>query len=279
MAAVVRAVARHGDLLRVAVATAGTTIACANEAPPAIISVFLGDMLQDIVEQIEKGSAKTTKHGGTLQVGVTVLPTLPRDAGDRNRTSPFAFTGNRFDFRAVGSSQSVAGPNVVMNTIVAESLDQIADRFEQAIAAGKNLNSEIQALLPKVIAEGKKVASTATTTPRRGTRRPRGPACPTAATPSTAPRPASKRSRSSRSMASSPSASSTRDTRSCGELLKTIAIEAQITIQMANRQILPAALRYLSEVALAISSLKATGVKAPSPQIAFSTSSRRRSTT
>ena len=82
----------------------------ANEAPPAIISIFLGDMLQDIVEQIEKGGAKSTKAGGTMQIGVTILPTLPRDAGDRNRTSPFAFTGNKFEFRAVGSSQSIAGP-------------------------------------------------------------------------------------------------------------------------------------------------------------------------
>ena len=109
----------------------------ANEAPPAIISVFLGDMLQDIVEQIEKGGAKTAKAGGELKIGVSVLPTLPRDPGDRNRTSPFAFTGNKFEFRAVGSSQSVAGPIVVLNTIVAESLDDIATQLEQAVAAGQ----------------------------------------------------------------------------------------------------------------------------------------------
>src|SRR3954464_2374199 len=139
--AVIRAVARHGDLLRVAVAHAGNDHRLgANEAPPAIISVFLGEMLQDIVEQIEKGGAKSTKPGGTLQIGVTVLPTLPRDAGDRNRTSPFAFTGNKFEFRAVGSSQSIAGPNLVINTIVAESLDEIATQLEQAVAAGKDLN-------------------------------------------------------------------------------------------------------------------------------------------
>ena len=105
----------------------------ANEAPPAIISIFLGDMLQDIVEQIEKGGAKSTKHGGTMQIGVSDLPTLPRDAGDRNRTSPFAFTGNKFEFRAVGSSQSIAGPQVVLNTIVAESLDDIATTLEAAV--------------------------------------------------------------------------------------------------------------------------------------------------
>ena len=127
LAAVLVAVARHGDLLRLAVAHAGNDHRLgANEAPPAIVSVFLGDMLQDIVEQIEKGGAKSTKAGGTMQIGVSTLPTLPRDAGDRNRTSPFAFTGNKFEFRAVGSSQSIAGPNVVLNTIVAEALDEIA---------------------------------------------------------------------------------------------------------------------------------------------------------
>ncbi len=150
LCAVIRAVYRHADLLRVAIAHAGNDHRLgANEAPPAIISIFLGDMLQDIVEQIEKGGAKGTKTGGTMQIGVDVLPTLPRDAGDRNRTSPFAFTGNKFEFRAVGSSQSIAGPNVVLNTIVAESLDDIATELEKAGKTGKDLNAEIQALLPE----------------------------------------------------------------------------------------------------------------------------------
>ena len=152
------AVARHGDLLRLAVAHAGNDHRLgANEAPPAIVSVFLGDMLQDIVEQIEKGGAKSSKAGGTMQVGVSILPTLPKDAGDRNRTSPFAFTGNKFEFRAVGSSQSIAGPNVVLNTIVAEALDEAATKLEAAVKAGKDLNAEIQAILPGMIAEAKKV--------------------------------------------------------------------------------------------------------------------------
>src|SRR5205085_2662613 len=124
----------------------------ANEAPPAILSIFLGDMLTDIFEQIEKGRAKSTKHGGELDTGVMVLPKLPRDAGDRNRTSPFAFTGNKFEFRAVGSSQSIAGPNTVLNTIVAESLDLIATNLEKAVKSGKapeaTLHKAIQDLLP-----------------------------------------------------------------------------------------------------------------------------------
>src|SRR5918911_1903042 len=106
-AAVIRAVDKWQGLLRASVAHAGNDHRLgANEAPPAIISIFLGDMLTDIFDQIEKGSAKSTKQGGTLDIGASVLPKLPRDAGDRNRTSPFAFTGNKFEFRAVSSNQS-----------------------------------------------------------------------------------------------------------------------------------------------------------------------------
>ncbi|MEO6807844.1 MAG: glutamine synthetase III, partial [Isosphaeraceae bacterium] len=158
LAAVIRAVARHGDLLRVAVASAANDHRLgANEAPPAIISIFLGDMLQDIIEQIQNGGARSTKNGGSLRIGVSTMPTLPRDPGDRNRTSPFAFTGNKFEFRAVGSSQSISGAQVVLNTIVAESLDEVATTLESAVKAGKTLNTEIQTLLQKMIAENKKV--------------------------------------------------------------------------------------------------------------------------
>ncbi len=158
LVAVIKAVAKHGDLLRVAVAHAGNDHRLgANEAPPAIISIFLGDMLQDIVEQIEAGGAKSAKSGGELKIGVSVLPTLPRDAGDRNRTSPFAFTGNKFEFRAVGSAQSIAGPIVVLNTIVAEIVDEFATHLEQAVASKKDLNTEIQKLLQAAIKESKSV--------------------------------------------------------------------------------------------------------------------------
>ena len=112
--AVIRAVNRWQGLLRASIASAGNDHRLgANEAPPAILSIFLGDMLTDIFEQIEKGGAKSTKHGGELDTGVLVLPKLPRDAGDRNRTSPFAFTGNKFEFRAVSSNQSIGYPNIV----------------------------------------------------------------------------------------------------------------------------------------------------------------------
>src|SRR5207245_9050453 len=156
--AVIRAVAKYPELLRVSVCGAANDHRLgANEAPPAIISIFLGDQLQDVIDQLEKGKPQTTKQGGFMEVGVSVLPKLPRDACDRNRTRPFAFTGNKFEFRAVGSSQSIAGPNTVLNTIVAESLDHIASNLEKAVKEGKALNRAIQDLLPGILQESKKV--------------------------------------------------------------------------------------------------------------------------
>src|SRR5205085_4694737 len=128
-----------------------------NEAPPAIMSIFLGEQLEGVIEQLEQGGPKSTKQGGFMEIGVSVLPKLPRDAGDRNRTSPFAFTGNKFEFRAVGSSFSISARNTVLNTIVAESLDYIATQLEVATKAGKPLNKAIQDLLPGVLKESKKV--------------------------------------------------------------------------------------------------------------------------
>ena len=140
--AVIRAVNKYQGLLRAAIASAGNDHRLgANEAPPAIISIFLGDMLTDIFEQIEKGGAKSSKQGGLLDTGVLVLPKLPRDAGDRNRTSPFAFTGNKFEFRAVSSNQSIAYPNIALNVAVTESLDYIATELEKATKGGKTLGS------------------------------------------------------------------------------------------------------------------------------------------
>ena len=158
-AAVIRAVHLHADLLRSVVAASGNDHRLgANEAPPAIISIFLGEQLSDVFEQIEKGRATSSKASGTLTVGVDTLPPLPKHAGDRNRTSPFAFTGNKFEFRAVGSSQSIAGPLVALNTIVAESLDFFANALEKA---GGNdpakLNAAVEKLLQETISQHKAV--------------------------------------------------------------------------------------------------------------------------
>jgi glutamine synthetase len=154
-AAVIRAVYKYQGLLRAVVASAGNDHRLgANEAPPAIISIFLGDQLSDVFEQIKKGGAKSSISKGMLNVGVDVLPPLPKDAGDRNRTSPFAFTGNRFEFRAVGANQSIAGPLVAMNTIVCESLDYCATKLEKAAGTdASKLNAAVQSLLADIIGE------------------------------------------------------------------------------------------------------------------------------
>ena len=156
LSAIIRAIDLHSDLLRCTVAGAGNDHRLgANEAPPAIISIYLGDQLNDVIEQLEQGSATSSRQGGHLRVGVDTLPPMPRDATDRNRTSPFAFTGNKFEFRAPGSSQSCAGPNIVLNTIVAEALDYISDKLEKCSA--DNFNNELEGILREIITEHKRV--------------------------------------------------------------------------------------------------------------------------
>jgi glutamine synthetase len=157
-AAVIRAVDKWQGVLRASIASAGNDHRLgANEAPPAILSIFLGDQLTDIFEQLEKGAAKSTKHGGTMDLGVSVLPKLPRDAGDRNRTSPFAFTGNKFEFRAVSSGQNISFPNTALNAAMAESLDYVANDLEGATAKGEELNKAVGKLLTKIIKEHKRI--------------------------------------------------------------------------------------------------------------------------
>ncbi|MCC6322234.1 MAG: glutamine synthetase III [Phycisphaerales bacterium] len=159
--AVIRAVDSHADLLRASVASAANDHRLgANEAPPAIISIFLGDMLTDIMAQIETGAFKRTLKGGDLDLGTRTLPLLPRDSGDRNRTSPFAFTGNKFEFRAVGSSATSAWPNTVLNTILAESLDHVATRLEKAVGRSPSetrLQAAVKALLKQIVKQHKRV--------------------------------------------------------------------------------------------------------------------------
>jgi glutamine synthetase len=148
--AVIRGVHKYASLLRATVATPGNDHRLgANEAPPAIVSIFLGEQLTDIYQQLKKGGASRSKQGGNLMLGVTTLPNIPKDTTDRNRTSPFAFTGNKFEFRMPGSSQSLGGPNFVLNTIVADALSEIADELEGA----RNINAKVQVLLKKYAVE------------------------------------------------------------------------------------------------------------------------------
>ncbi len=154
LAAVLRAVHKHGAALRLGTIGAGNDHRLgANEAPPAIISVYLGDQLAEVVRSFTGDCSCTKKARPTLNIGVDVLPPLPCDYSDRNRTSPFAFTGNKFEFRAVGSSQSIAPANIAINSAVACALEDIADRLEADVAAGKDLNSAVQSLLTNLFTE------------------------------------------------------------------------------------------------------------------------------
>jgi glutamine synthetase len=262
--AVIRAVAKYPELLRVSVASAGNDHRLgANEAPPAIISIFLGDQLQDVMDQLERSDLKSTKPGGFMEVGVSVLPKLPRDAGDRNRTSPFAFTGNKFEFRAVGSSFSIGGPNVVLNTIVAESLDFIATQLEASIKGGKDLNKAIQSLLPGILAESKKVVFNGDgyseewhkEAEKRGLPNLRSTvdALPILIRKDSVDlfgkyRVLSERELNSRYVIFSE------------KYVKEVTIEANMMVTMAKTMILPAAVRYQGEVAAAVNATKAAGV-------------------
>jgi len=156
LCAVIKAVDMHSDLLRAATAGAGNDHRLgANEAPPAIISIFLGDQLNDIINQLENGGAKSSRQSKIMRIGVDTLPSLPCDATDRNRTSPFAFTGNKFEFRAAGSSQSCANPNIVLNTIVAEVFDEIATLLEKT--SSEKFNSTLQEILSNIVKKHKRV--------------------------------------------------------------------------------------------------------------------------
>ena len=161
LCAIIRAVDLHAALLRSSVASAGNDHRLgANEAPPAILSIFLGDMLSDIVNQLEKGEATSTIKAGTLDLGARSLPQIPRHAGDRNRTSPFAFTGNKFEFRAVGASSAVAWPNTVLNVIIADSLRHLADILEHELGAAPDpasLEPAVKNLLQSVVADHRRV--------------------------------------------------------------------------------------------------------------------------
>ncbi|MCA0313286.1 MAG: glutamine synthetase III [Candidatus Melainabacteria bacterium] len=158
LSAVIRAVNKYGHLLRASIAFAGNDHRLgANEAPPAIMSIYLGDKLTQVVEALISGKKEISVQSGTLQFGVTSLPELPRDDSDRNRTSPFAFTGNKFEFRAVGSSQSIAWPNAVLNTIVAESLDYVASEIEKLVKSGTDLGVAVEKVVRETLSENKRI--------------------------------------------------------------------------------------------------------------------------
>ncbi len=154
LAAIIKAVDEHQDLLRISVASASNDHRLgANEAPPAIVSIFLGEELTEVLDAIESGSDYEEKKAGRMEVGVHVLPKFRKDTTDRNRTSPLAFTGNKFEFRMLGSSFSVAGPNIMMNTIVADALKQFADKLENS----ENFTKDLHKLIKETIKKHKRI--------------------------------------------------------------------------------------------------------------------------
>jgi glutamine synthetase len=262
-AAMLRAVNKFQGLLRYSIASAGNDHRLgANEAPPAILSIFLGDMLTDIFNQIEKGAAKSTKTGGMLETGVPVLPKLPRDAGDRNRTSPFAFTGNKFEFRAVSANQSIAWPNIALNVAVAEALDYVASELEKGIKDGKKLQAAVKALLTKMIKDNKQIIFNGNNysdewqreAARRGLLNLR---TSVDAFPELLKADVVKAFEKYGVL-------NERELKARYEVAveqynKSINIEANLMVLMANRYVLPAAYRYQAEVAQSVAAVKSAG--------------------
>ncbi|HET9954043.1 MAG TPA: glutamine synthetase III [Polyangiaceae bacterium] len=263
-AGVLRAVHRHSGLLRASVASASNDHRLgANEAPPAIISVFLGEQLADVFEQIKAGGAKSSRSKGTLEIGVDTLPKLPKDAGDRNRTSPFAFTGNRFEFRAVGGSQSISGPLVAVNTAVAEALDTVASKLEAAVASGKSLNAAIQGVLTELANEHAAIIFNGNgyseewhkEAERRGLPNYRNTvdALPVLEQPEVV------------RMFDKYAVLTPRELKSRYEIyveqyIKTVQVEAKLVGRIAKTQVLPAALRYQAELAQGLAAAKSAGL-------------------
>jgi len=261
--AMIRAVDKWQGLLRMSIASAGNDHRLgANEAPPAIISMFLGDMLTDIFEQIEKGGAKRTKSGGILDTGVSVLPKLPRDAGDRNRTSPLAFTGNKFEFRAVSSNQSIAFPNIALNVAMTESLDYIATELEKAVKAKRSLDQAVKELLPRIIKQHKRIIFNGNgySEEWRKDAAKRGllnltntvDALPEAIKPGVSKIFETYKVLNSRELHA-------RYEVAMETYVKTINVEAQLMVLMSNRYILPAALRYQKDIAESVTAVKTAG--------------------
>ena len=259
LTAIIKAVDLHPDLLRVSAANSGNDYRLgASEAPPAIISIFLGEQITDILEQIEQGTDICSKKREMLQIGVSPLPQMRKDTTDRNRTSPFAFTGDKFEFRMVPSSASISGPNVVLNTIVADVLSEMADELEKA----EDFNTAVQNILKKTIKEHKRVIFNGNGYSKEWIEKAaiRGlpnisstvEAIPALITEN-AIRLFEKHKVFSRSELFS------RFEILLEDYIKTIIIEAETMIQMSKRQIIPAVVEYSTQMANSISVITSVG--------------------
>lgn len=263
LCAVIKAVDEYSDLLRASAANPGNDHRLgANEAPPAIISIFLGDQLSDIIRQLQNGGATHSKTESKMTIGVSTLPVLRKDSTDRNRTSPFAFTGNKFEFRMVPSSISIAGPNIVLNTIVAETLSQMADRFEKAEdfdAELKKLLKEIALNHSRIIFDGNNYSDEwVEEAERRGLPNIRSmvDAIPAWITEKAI-------AAFEKHGVLSHTELHSRYEINLEQYSKTINIEAQTMLYMVKRQILPAGLKYVSYLASGIQTIKGISTGTP----------------
>jgi glutamine synthetase len=263
--AVIRGVHLYGPLLRAVIASAANDHRLgANEAPPAILSVYLGDQLEKVFKDIQQGNLAPTESGGLMDLGLSEILSFTRDPGDRNRTSPFAFTGNRFEFRAVGSSQSVSGPLVAMNTMLADSLNWIAGKLEAAFDSGLDQTSAVIAVLKELMethgnvvfggdgysAEWHKMA-----VEERGLKN-----IPTTAEALPALLEESVRDLFNNTGVLTPVELHSRYEVYSEQYILSIELEAKLVIEMATTSIYPAAMTYLSELGTSISGAAAMGI-------------------
>ena len=263
--AVIRGVHKYGSLLRAVVATASNDHRLgANEAPPAIISVYLGTQLEDVYEQIQQGELTGSKPSDIMDLGVATLPTFTKDSGDRNRTSPFAFTGNRFEFRAVGSHQSVAGPLIAMNTILADSLDWIANQLEEKLSAGTELKPAVYAILKEIMDDhgvvvfggnGYSEAWHKMAVEERGLAN-----LPTTADALPVLKEKYIEELFEKTGVLSPTELESRFEVYAEQYILSIEVEAKLVVDLAKTKIYPAAVQYLSELSATISSLQELGI-------------------
>ena len=261
LACIMRAVDKHADLLRQSAADVGNDHRLgADEAPPAIISIFLGEQLEDVVKQlVETGAAESLKEGGTLETGVSTLPDFEKDATDRNRTSPFAFTGNKFEFRMVGSSDSIAGPNTTLNAIVAQAFCEAADRLESAA----NFDLAVHDLIKEYMAEHQRIIFNGNGYSDEWVREAEKRGLPNIRT--TVEAASTLTSDKSVELFEQFGIYTKAELESREEIIyetysKTINIEALTMIDMAGKQIIPAVVKYTKTLADMVNSLREAGV-------------------
>ncbi len=262
LCAIVKGVDDYAEILRCSAANPGNDHRLgANEAPPAIISIFLGDQLTDILDQINNGGLKSSKQSSEMRIGVTTLPSLPKDTTDRNRTSPFAFTGNKFEFRMVPSSASISRANYTLNTIAAEVLSQIADRLEKA----SDFQREVQAILKEIVSKHSRVIfngnNYSSEWPEEAARRGLPNIRSTVESAKALIDEKNVKIFEKHGVLSKVELESRYEVMLEG-YVKTINIEVLTMIEMAKRDILPAAIKFSTDLAASINTIKATGIAA-----------------